>query len=203
MEILKSGISNSITVIRGEILPKPGMIALMAAAISIVTKEFLYHYTMAVGHRINSSAVIANAWHHRSDAFSSIGTFLGIGGAIVLGESWTILDPIASVLVSIFIFKVAFDLLMPAINELMETSLSYEEKEQIKRIIMNHQDVKSFHKLRTRRIGTKVVLEMHIFVHESLDIKSAHNIATEIEFEIKKVFGESCIATIHIEPSEE
>lgn len=202
-EILKSGISNIITVIRGEILPRPGMIALIAAAISIVTKEFLYHYTVAVGHRINSSAVTANAWHHRSDAFSSIGTLLGIGGAIFLGERWTILDPIASVVVSLFIFRVAFIILKPAINELMETSLSDEEKEQIKTILMNYQDVKSFHKLRTRRIGTKAVVEMHILVDDSLNIKSAHNIATEIELEIKKAFGESCIVTIHIEPFEE
>lgn len=202
-EILKSGISNIITVIRGDILPKPGMIALIAAAISIVTKEFLYRYTVAVGHRINSSAVTANAWHHRSDALSSIGTLLGIGGAIFLGERWTILDPIASVVVSLFIFRVAFIILKPAINELMETSLSDEEKEQIKTILVNYQDVKSFHKLRTRRIGTKAVVEMHILVDDSLNIKSAHNIATEIELEIKKTFGESCIVTIHIEPLEE
>ena len=201
-EILKSGINNIINIIKGNTLNQPGIIALVAAIISIITKEFLFRSTKAVGNKINSPAIIANAWHHRSDAFSSIGTLLGIGGAIILGEKWTILDPIASVIVSIFIFKVAFEILMPAINELMETSLSEEEKEQISKVILNYEDVKSFHKLRTRKIGSKAVLEMHILVNEALNIKSAHNISSKIEADLKNIFGSTTIVTIHIEPDE-
>lgn len=202
-QILKSGIINIITVIQGEILPKPRIIALVAAVVSIVAKEFLFRYTIVVGKRIDSTAVTANAWHHRSDALSSIGTLLGIGGAIVLGEGWTILDPIASVVVSIFIFKVALEILMPSINELMETALSDEEKEQIEKVFTRSSEVESFHKLRTRKVGTKAVIEAHILVDSSLDIKKAHDIATEIENELREIFGESSIVTIHIEPAEE
>jgi cation diffusion facilitator family transporter len=201
-KILKSGISNIITIIHGEVLPKPGVIALVAAAVSIILKELLYRYTVVVGKEINSPSIIANAWHHRSDAFSSIGTLLGIGGAIILGKGWTILDPIASVCVSLLIFKVAFEVVIPSVNELVESALNNEEKEQIKKILMKAVDVKSFHKLRTRRIGTKAVIETHILVENHLNIIEAHNIATEIECEFKKTFGESCIITIHIEPCE-
>jgi len=202
-EILKSGASNIILVIRGGKLPSPGIIALIAAFISIGVKELLYRYTLKIGKEINSNAVIANAWHHRSDAFSSIGTLLGIGGAILLGEKWAILDPIASVIVSVFIFKVSFEILKPALNELMECSLSEEEIIKVINIINNCEKVKGYHHLRSRRLGTKVVIEFHIFVESILDIKSAHEIATGIEIEMKKEFGELSVITIHIEPFEE
>lgn len=105
-KILASGISNIYGVlIQGKTLEKPGVIALVAAIISIISKELLYHYTKGIGQRIKSSAVIANGWHHRSDAFSSMGTFIGIGGAIFLGNKWIILDPIASVIVSFLSLK--------------------------------------------------------------------------------------------------
>jgi len=201
-EILKSGIVNIITVIKGSMLPKPGVIALVAAAISIVVKELLYQYTIIVGNKINSSAVKANAWHHRSDAFSSIGTLIGIGGAIVLGEKWTILDPFASVIVSIFIFKVAIEIFLPAVNELMESSLGKDEIEHIRNIIICNNRVLSFHKLRTRRIGTKAAIEFHILLDASVDLKSAHDVATEIEQKLKTNFSEESIVTIHVEPLE-
>lgn len=199
-EILKSGIVNIITAIKGLTLPKPGAIALIAAIASIVVKELLYRYTIAVGNKINSSAVKANAWHHRSDAFSSIGTLIGIGGAIVLGEKWTILDPIASVIVSIFIFKVAVEIFIPAVNELMESSLSKEEIEHIQNIIIGNNRVLNFHNLRTRRIGTKAAIEFHILLDSNVDLRSAHDVATEIEKELKTSFNEESIITIHVEP---
>lgn len=202
-EILKSGIRNIILVFQGELLPQPKMIALVAAIISIATKEFLYHYTVAAGKRMNSSAITANAWHHRSDALSSIGTLIGIGGAILLGDQWTILDPIASVVVSILIFKVAMEILLPAINELMESALCEEEKEKIEIVLNNCKDIKGYHRLRTRKLGTKVIIELHILVDEGLNIRLAHQIATTIENEIKDIFGNISIITIHIEPFEE
>ena len=153
--ILTSGAKNIYSVLfQGKVLGKPGIAALAAAAVSIVGKEWLYRYTRTVGDKINSSAVIANGWHHRSDAFSSIGTFIGIGGAIFLGDKWTILDPIASVVVSVFIFKVALQIFGPAMNELMESSLGEDELCAIREIIMDCPDVMSHHHLRTRRVGS-------------------------------------------------
>lgn len=198
--ILKSGTENIIYVIQGNLIEKPKYIALLAAIISIIMKEFLFRYTYYVGKNIDSSTIIANAWHHRSDALSSICVLIGIAGAIVLGDNWTILDPIASIIVSILIFKVSFEILLPALSELTETSLKYEERELIAEILDKHKEVKGYHNLRSRRHGNKAIIEMHIFVSENLNIKSAHNISTEIEFEIKKVFGNTSIITVHIEP---
>lgn len=199
-QILKSGIINVLLVINGGILPKPGSIALIAAIISIISKELLYRYTVIAGKKINSSSVIANAWHHRSDAFSSIGTMIGIGGAIILGQRWTILDPIASIIVSLFIFKVAYDIFIPSINELVEKSLSNEVRERIEEAFNELQDVKDYHKLRMRRVGTKAVIESHVLVDENLNIKDAHDIAGKVETRIKGLVGENSIVTIHIEP---
>jgi cation diffusion facilitator family transporter len=199
-QILKSGVTNVLLVLKGENLPKPGMIALIAAVISIISKELLYRYTVIKGKKINSSSVIANAWHHRSDAFSSIGTMIGIGGAIILGQRWTILDPIASIIVSLFIFKVAYDIFIPSINELVERSLSNEERLRIETLIKEFHDIKDYHKLRMRKLGTKTVIECHIMVDETLNIKEAHDISTEMESKIKNLIGDISIITIHIEP---
>ncbi len=180
-ELLRSGTVKIVAVMQGSILPRPGAIALAAAVISIAGKEVLYRCTLDVGKKINSSAVIANAWHHRSDSFSSIGVFLGIGGAFVLGERWTILDPIASVVVSLLIFKVAVNIIRPAIEELVESSLKEEEVEKVKNIITNYRHVINFHKLKTRRIGTKAAIEFHLILDANSDLFSAHEVATEIE----------------------
>ena len=200
--ILRSSLVNVAIVFDGGVLPKPGLIALMAAVMSIITKELLYRYTIIVGERINSSAVKANAWHHRSDVLSSIGTLLGIGGAIVLGEKWTVLDPLASIIVSIFIFKVGIEILIPAINELMETSLKKEEIDTIKHVIASKDKVRNFHKLRTRKIGTKAAIEFHILLDADSDLKSAHDVATELEQDLKQCFSHDVLITIHVEPIE-
>lgn len=199
-QILRSGIVNILTVIKGGNLAKPRLIALIAAIISIISKELLYRYTVAAGKQIDSPSLIANAWHHRSDALSSIGTMVGIGGSIILGQRWTILDPIASIIVSLFIFKVSFDIFMPSINELLEKSLDSEERSQIKTIFNKSQGVKDYHQLRTRRVGTKAVIESHILVNKNLNIKDAHQISVDIENKIRNLLGENSIVTIHIEP---
>lgn len=201
-KIMKLGISNIVVVINGGVLNRPGYLAFLAAIISIIVKEILYQFTIRVSKKINSPAIKANAWHHRSDALSSVGALIGIGGAIILGDKWIILDPIASLIVSIFIFKVSFDIFLPAINELMESALDKDEVKRIKNIIGNKQDVISFHKLRTRRVGTKVVIEAHILLEDAIDLKLAHEVATKIENEIKVLFGEDSIVTIHMEPNE-
>lgn len=141
--ILWNGAKSIWYVIQGGTLPQPGMLALWAALISIVSKEALYQYTVFVGRKVQSQAVVANAWHHRSDAFSSIGTTVGIGGAIMLGDKWSVLDPIAAVIVSFFILKVSVKLLVPSMNELLEKSLPAEEENRINEIILSYPGITS------------------------------------------------------------
>lgn len=201
-KIISSGLINMYGVIFNEVvLEKPSLIALIAAVLSIVSKELLYRYTAAVGKEINSSAVIANGWHHRSDALSSMGTMIGIGGAIFLGEQWTILDPIASVVVSIFIFKVAFEILSPAFGELMETSLRKEELDFIVATIAEHPEILNHHHLRTRRIGNRVAIEVHLVFEREISLFDAHEISTAVEQKLKEYFGDQSMITTHLETS--
>jgi cation diffusion facilitator family transporter len=129
----------------------PGWIALIAAIVSIVSKEILYRYTVKVGKEINNAAVIANAWHHRSDALSSIGTLIGISGAIILGGDWAVLDPIAAVIVSVLILRVAVQLGLPSVNELLEKALPKDVEKEILDLIYLSPEIKSSHRLRTRK----------------------------------------------------
>ena len=188
------------TVWQGGRLPAPGMLAFAGAIISIVSKELIYRYTIHVGRKINSSAVIANAWHHRSDAFSSIGTAIGIGGAIVLGESWSVLDPMAAVVVSFFIMKVAVQLLKPCVDELTEKSLPDEIEKEIRLIAENTPGVSAIHNLRTRRIGNHYAIEMHVRMDGHLTLYEAHAKASVIENKLKEKYGNETHVGIHVEP---
>ena len=185
---------------KGIPLESPGMIALVAALISIVIKELLYHITVWVGRKQNSQVVIANAWHHRSDAFSSIGTALGIGGAILLGDNWRVLDPLAAVIVSLFIVKVALQLVIPAINDLLEKSLPKEVEDEILAIISEVPEVKSPHNLRTRRIGNNFAIEAHIRVDGQITVTRAHDLTKEIEQNLRDKFGQATHIALHVEP---
>lgn len=188
------------TVWQGGRLPAPGMLAFAGAIISIVSKELIYRYTIHVGRKINSSAVIANAWHHRSDAFSSIGTAIGIGGAIVLGELWSVLDPMAAVVVSFFIMKVAVQLLKPCVDELTEKSLPDEIEKEICLIAENTPGVSAIHNLRTRRIGNHYAIEMHVRMDGHLTLYEAHAKASVIENKLKEKYGNETHVGIHVEP---
>ncbi len=186
--------------INGVVLEQPGYIALYAALISIVTKEGLYWYTKIIGEKVNSQAMVANAWHHRSDAFSSIGTALGISGAILLGEQWRVLDPIAGIIVSIFIFKVAWSIANPSIRELLESALPEEIENEISEIIKNTPGVKAFHQLKTRKVGAIFAIEVHVKVDKELTVESSHEIATQIEKSLRIKLGNQSHIGIHIEP---
>lgn len=198
--IFIEGIENIIAVIKGKTLQAPGLIALVAATVSIILKELIYQYTIYYGKKLNSQTVVANAWHHRSDAFSSIGTLIGIAGAMFLGEKWRVLDPIAAVIVSLFILKVAIDILKNSLDELMEHSLSDVEEEEIKQIILSIDGVESPHHLRTRRIGNRVAIEVHIRMNGNMILTKAHQITTEVEQQLKLRFGENTHIGIHAEP---
>lgn len=198
--LLVSGATKVISVINGAILPAPGIIALIAAAISIIAKEILYRYTIHIGKNTDSHVVIANAWHHRSDAFSSIGTFVGVGGAIFFGEKWRILDPIAAIAVSAFIVKVAVELVKPCVEELLERSLPAETEKHILNIIESFPEVSSPHHLRTRRIGNNVAIEVHLRMDGNVSLESAHAVATDVEKRLKEEFGPDTHVGIHMEP---
>ena len=184
----------------GQIIPKPGMIALWAAVLSIVLKEGAYQYTVHKGRSLRSSALEANAWHHRSDALSSIGTLIGIGGAILLGDKWTILDPLASAVVGIFIIRTAWKLLSQSFGELMEASLPKEVEKEILDIVTSFPDVEDPHNLKTRRIGNRYAIEMHIRMDGNTPLIDAHSRTHYIEKALKEKFGEETHVVVHVEP---
>ncbi|MFH1798055.1 MAG: cation diffusion facilitator family transporter [Candidatus Omnitrophota bacterium] len=194
------GVHTVYHVYSGEFIPEPRWIAFYAAVISIVTKEWVYRRTIKTGNGINSSAVIANAWHHRSDAFSSIGTMFGIGGAILLGEKWHILDPIAAIMVSVFIIRTAIHISLGGFNELLEASLSDEMEKKIISVINSVSGVITSHDLKTRRIGNYFAIDVAISVDKNLNITAAHNISTKVESKIKEEFGEEVFISVHVEP---
>lgn len=181
-------------------LPKPGMIALWAALASIVLKEGVYVYTARKARELNSQAMLANAWHHRSDALSSIGTAIGIGGAILLGERWTVLDSIASIVVGALIVKVSVGMIKNGIDELMESSLPSDVENEIIALAESVEGVSEPHKLRTRRIGNHFAMEMHIRMDGQITLHDAHERTTELEHKIRERFGSETYVIIHTEP---
>lgn len=199
--ILVNATKSIVGVIRGEVLEAPGVLALVAAAVSVVFKELLYQYTVLEGKRHNSKVVIANAWHHRSDAFSSVGTLVGISGAMFLGENWRVLDPVAAFIVSVFIIKVAIELTKSSIDDLMEKSLPDEVEQRIEEIILSYPEVNSPHHLRTRQIGNNVAIEVHIRMNGELTLREAHDVTRLIEQSLRQEFGEDTHIGIHMEPN--
>lgn len=184
----------------GKPLEAPGSIALIAAALSVVAKEALYHWTVARGRALQSQAVVANAWHHRSDALSSIGTLVGIGGAILLGDRWRVLDPLAAVVVSFFIVKVAIQLFVPSMEELLEKSLPADEERFIVETILQQPGVSDPHNLRTRHIGNYSAIEVHFRMDGSTSLNEAHRATREIEDRLRQKFGNRTFITTHVEP---
>ena len=187
---------------QGQQLEAPGMLALWAALVSIVLKELTYRYTIRYARKLESSSLEANAWHHRSDALSSIGTALGIGGAVLLGQRWTVLDPIASVVVGAFIVKVAVDLILQGMRDLLEHSLPDDIEDEIMQIAQSEPDVIQPHDLRTRRIGNRYAIELHILMDGNITLAKAHDHADSIENQLKKRFGQNTHVAIHMEPTE-
>ncbi|MBR8705651.1 cation diffusion facilitator family transporter [Bacteroides pyogenes] len=186
--------------VKGESPGEPGMVALIAALVSILFKEGLYRYTVRVGRKVDSQAVVANAWHHRSDALSSVGAAIGIGGAILLGDGWQVLDPVAALVVSFFIMKVSVELLVPSVEELLEKSLPDEVEQQIEETLLSFPGVSEPHHLRTRRIGSYYAIEVHVRMDGRMSLEEAHAKTTAIECRLKEMFGRSTLINIHVEP---
>lgn len=198
--ILSSSIGSIRTILEGGALPRPGAVALVAAVVSIVAKEILYRYTVRVGRRIDSPSVIANAWHHRSDALSSLGTLAGIGCAYFLGEKWRIADPIAALLVAVFIFKIALDLIRTGLGELLEKSLPADVEQEILSIVTANPEIRSPHNLRTRRIGASIAIEVHVRVDGAMSVAHSHALTVDIEHRLRARFGAGTMIAIHVEP---
>ena len=198
--IIVSGVAKLIDWAGGEQLEAPGWFALAAAIISILVKEVLYQYTARRGKHLDSQAPVANAWHHRSDALSSIGTMVGIGGAIILGNRWTVLDPLASVVGGAMLIKVSVGLMRSSVGELTESSLSGEIEQEIEDIIRSFPDVSEPHNLRTRRIGNRFAIEAHVRMDGNASLNAAHDRATAIEQRLRERFGPQTHITIHMEP---
>jgi len=183
-----------------EPLVRPGMIAFYAAILSMAVKEVLFRYTIVVGENIKSKVVVANAWHHRSDVFTSLATLVGIGGAIFLGPKWVILDPLAAIFVSFYILKIAFVITKETLSELIETSLSSETEKEILNIADSVVGVRDPHNLKTRSIGNDIAIEMHVYVDPVMNVQRAHELTVEIENKLFERFGQDTHVSIHVEP---
>lgn len=201
VKLIVSGAESIVRFINGEAIPQPKMIALYMAAVSIAAKEILYQITAKVGRRVESQAVIANAWHHRTDAISSIGALIGIAGAIFLGNKWTVLDPIAGCIISVIIFIVSIKMALGAINELMEVSLPKEDEDEIHKLITSVEGLNDVHELKTRRNGQSVIIDVHVVVNPDLTVAVAHEMTEKAERLLKRRFGNRSQIYIHIEPS--
>jgi len=186
--------------IKGEHVPKPGQIAFWAALVSIISKEILYRKTVLVGRKTQNDSVIANAWHHRSDAMSSVGTAIGIGAATFLGAEWTIMDPIAAIMISFLLMKVALDIVKDQIAGLTERSLSADIHQEIVTMALSFPDISYPHNLRTRSVGKTVVIDLHVRVNPEMRVADAHAVVSDLEQKLRERFGEDTIATVHIEP---
>ena len=200
--IIYHGAMEIVAWLNGEQLEAPGTLALWAALLSVLLKEGVYQYSMVKARQLNSQVVEANAWHHRSDALSSVGTAIGIGGAIFLGQRWTVLDPIASLVVGAFIVKVVVDLLHRGIDDLMEHSLPEDVEEEILRIVGELKGVVDPHDLRTRKIGNHYAIELHILMDGDITLREAHNKASEVEDLLRARYGEHTHVAVHVEPKE-
>ena len=199
--IIVSGALKFASWLEGAELPAPGKLALWVALLSIAVKELMFQYTARSGRKLESSALTANAWHHRSDALSSIGTAVGIGGAVLLGGRWTVLDPLASIVVGAMLLGVAWKILRPSMGELTDESLPAATEDEIMDILRSAPGVTEPHNLRTRRIGNRVAIEAHIRLDGAMTLQEAHDRTSEIERKLKERFGPEALITLHMEPA--
>lgn len=199
--ILTKAVEAIVAYTHGAALGRPGAIALVAAGVSLVAKEALFQFTYRLGTREKSPAVVANAWHHRSDALSSAGALAGIAGAFFLGEQWRVLDPAAAILVSVLIGKAAVEMILPGMSELLEASLPAEVERIIEKIVRSVDGVEDPHSLRTRRLGSDIAVDLHVRMDRALTVEASHRTTEEIERRLKERFGPGTMVTVHVEPS--
>lgn len=201
--ILYKSIKLIMCVAEGGSIIQPKAIALIAAAVSIIVKEILFRYTKIEGEKANSPVMVANAWHHRSDALSSIGTFVGIGGAYFFGRKWSVLDPIAAIIVGMLIIKVSYDLIKPGIGEMLERSLPKEQEDEIEQLVLTNKKFSDIHNMKTRRIGSAIAIEFHIRVPGNMTVTESHEATVDVEKKLKDRYGSRTQVILHVEPLKE
>lgn len=201
--LMFSGIQKIKSILGGAEAPVPGMIAIWAAVASIVFKELLYQYTFREGKALDSPMMVANAWHHRSDAFSSIGSLAGIAGAVFLGNKFAILDPLAGCIISIFILVMAVKMSVPAIQELLDGSLPEEMEDRIVAIAKSVPGVLDIHELKTRRQGPGIIMEGHLVLDSDISLRDAHDISKIVEDALCREFGAETQISLHLEPEDD
>lgn len=181
-------------------LAVPGVIALIAAAVSIIGKEAMYWYTRHYAKLINSAAFMADAWHHRSDAFSSIGSLIGIGGAML---GFPVLDSVASVVICLFILKVGFDILKDALSKMLDTSCDEGYEAELRQFIEAQEDVVCVDVLHTRMFGNKVYIDLEIEVDGNKSLRESHAVADRVHNCVENKFPDIKHIMIHVNPAEE
>lgn len=202
-KMLADAVVKIVDFFHGAQIAVPGMIAFWAAIVSIAVKEALYQWTAHVGRKCDSPAVVTNAWHHRSDAFSSIGSAVGIACAILLGGRWAIMDSVVACAISIFIIRIAVKMAVPALRELTEASLPDETEDEIEQIIRSVEGVRDVHAMKTRQAGPGIIIESHIVVDPEMTVYQAHKITEYAEDRLIERFGPKTQISLHVEPSVE
>lgn len=187
----------------GAVPETPRGIAVIMAVLSVLAKEGLFRYTRHVAREINSRSLEANAWHHRSDALSSVGTVIGVGGAYILGSRWSLLDPAAAIFVSLLIVKVGVDIATGAVRELADESIAEDQQKKVEDAISGVDGVGDYHYVRTRSLGRYITVEAHVLVNPELTVREGHDIATQTEKAIRAKLPNAVFISIHIEPHDD
>lgn len=203
VSMVGSSVKHIGAILHGEPAEAPGALALIAAAVSILVKEALFQWTARVGKKVSSQAMIANAWHHRTDAMSSVASLIGIGGAMALGGKWLILDPLVGAAISIFIIYIAVKIALPALNELTDASLPEETESEMEAIIAGVEGVRNIHAFKSRQSGPSSIVEAHIVVDPDATVSQAHKLTEIAEDRLRAKFGPELQVTLHVEPSED
>jgi cation diffusion facilitator family transporter len=190
---------NAVSALHEKNSTPPGWIALVAAMLSIITKELLYRWTAVTGKKIKSPALAANAWHHRTDAISSIPVLIAVGGALIF-PSWSFLDLVGAIVVSIFVMHAALKITWPGISELIDAGAPQDIQKKIIEIACNNPGVHEVHKVRTRYISTSILVDMHIVVDGSISVREGHAIADEVEDLIIDGISNVLGVVIHVDP---
>lgn len=192
-----TGIQNLISGVSGSLLA-PGLLALVAAVVSIAVKEGMYWYTRAAAKKLSSGALMADAWHHRSDALSSVGSFIGIGGAIL---GFPILDPLASIVICLFIVKAAYDIFKDGIDKMVDKSCPEETCREIRGVVLAVPGVEGIDLLKTRMFGPRIYIDIEISADGNQTLYAAHHIAEQVHARIEGSFAEVKHCMVHVNPS--
>lgn len=194
-----SGLGNIVKSTSGKAIEIPGMLALIAAVVSIVVKEWMFWYTRGAAKKINSGALMADAWHHRSDAMSSVGAFVGIFGARM---GYPILDPIASVVICLLIGKASIDIFRDAVDKMVDRSCDRQTEESIRRTVLSVEGVKRVDLLQTRLFGSKIYVDLEIAADGTQTLDEAHQIAEHVHHAIEHTFPDVKHCMVHVNPAE-